>query len=454
MLSDKNAYLFEENNVFLSFLRLSVPTMIGQIILVIYNMADTFFIGMTGSDFKLTAVTVCMPAFMFLSAISNLFGVGGSSVIARALGAGRQDEAEAASGFAFWGCVSMTLGYSLLTALFIHPFIDLLGGGNSVVHADAQAYLIVTVVIGGFFTALNTLLAHLIRGLGSSIHASIGIALGGILNIALDPLFMFRILPTGREVLGAGVATALSNVAACAYFAAVIMIKRRDLSVLQFRFRAGLFEGEMPKAILINGLPAALMTFFENVSYAVLDRLMYSAGMACQAGIGVAKKINMLAHCMVRGTAQGALPLIAYNYGSKNYKRMRGAVMSSIATSVALSTACMAAYLIFSEPLVGLFIVGRSHSAVYAASFLRILCLGCPFSGAAYAVISFYQALGQSRRSFILATLRKGLIDIPAMFILGALIPVYGIVWATPLADVLCCAAAVYLFLGTLRSLK
>ena len=216
-MKEREKTLFEDVPVLEAIFKLAVPTVVGQIILVLYNMADTFFIGLTGSDAMITAATVCMPAFMFLQAISNLFGVGGASVISRALGARDLQRAKDTASFAFWGCAALTLVYSLGAWLFAGPFVDLLGGSNPLVHDYAVEYLTCTVVIGGLATSLNALLAHLVRSEGRSLQASIGVALGGVMNIALDPLFMFVLLPRGYETLGAAIATALSNAIALVF---------------------------------------------------------------------------------------------------------------------------------------------------------------------------------------------------------------------------------------------
>ena len=442
--------LFEKKPVTEAILRLALPTIIGQIILVVYNMADTFFVGLTGSDSMITAVTVCMPAFMFLSAISNLFGVGGASVISRALGKQNPERAASAAAFCFWGCILVTVLYAVGAYVFRHTFLNLLGGSNLLVHGYAEKYLICTVVLGGLPAAMSTLCSHLIRSEGRATQASVGIAMGGILNIALDPLFMFVILPEGQETFGAALATAVSNTAALIYFA-VILMKGRKHSVLSFRLGRASFKDGIPKDVLSTGLPACLMTLFENISYAILDNLMALYGTAVQAGIGVAKKVNMLAHCMVRGMSQGVLPLIGYNYAANQHKRMRQSILLSTTFSVGLAALCMAACLLFSNTLIGIFIQHESISLEFGAKFLRILCIGAPLSACAYAFISFFQAVGKGRTSFILAILRKGILDIPLMYLLRKLFSVFGIVWATPIADTVCAAAAIVMFVGFLR---
>ena len=448
--STREKYLFEKASVFEAILKLAFPTVIGQIILVIYNMADTFFVGLAGSDEKLTAVTVCMPAFMFLSAISNLFGVGGSSVISRSLGSKNPERAKGAASFAIWGCMAVTLLYALLAFLFSDLFVNLLGGSDPSVHAYASEYLLVTVVLGGFGTSMNTLLGHLVRSEGRSLHASIGIALGGILNIGLDPLFMFVLLPEGCETLGAAVATALSNLIALVYFI-VVIARIRGKSVISFKMRTEKWSSGMISDLLMTGLPACLMTLFENISYAILDNLISSAGVVIQAGIGVAKKVNMLAHCIVRGMTQGVLPLIGYSFAAGNIKRMRTTVLTSTTLSVVMASLCMTASLLFSRTLVGLFIHNNPESLAAGARFLRILALGGPFSACAYAFISFFQAVGRGKRSFILAIMRKGLIDIPMMFALSAALGCVSCVWATPVTDMICCGVAIFFFVTFMK---
>ena len=450
MQAIKDRELFEERPVASAILHLAFPAVVGQIVLVVYNLADTFFIGLTGDEAMLTAVTLCLPALMFLSAIANLFGVGGASVISRALGMHERERARATSAFSLWGCIAVTGAYTLVVFLLLDGFVDLLGGTNPLVHGHSTSYLMCTVVLGGLATSLNMLLAHLVRAEGRSFEASAGIALGGVMNIALDPLFMFILLPAGNEALGAAIATALSNVIAASYFLILILFRMRGCTVLSFRLTRASFENRIPGEVFCAGLPACLMTLLENVSYAVLDKLMSLCGMSMQAGIGVAKKVNMLAHCIVRGIAQGALPLIGYNYAARQYARMRQAVLLAAALAITAACLCTGVSLTFSRQLIGIFISPDSAANAYGASFLRILCLGGPFSAMAYTIISFFQATGEGGKSFSLAIMRKGVIDMPMMFILGSMMPVYGIVWATPIADVFCCAASAVLIVSFL----
>ena len=436
--------IFECQRTLPAVLRLGLPTIAGQVILVLYNLADTFFIGLTENDAKLISVTVCMPAFMVLSAIANLFGVGGTSAISRAFGKKDEGRAGQSGAFALWGAAVVTLLYCLLIWLLADPIVDLLGGAHRDVHASAKTYLLVTVALGGFCTTGSNLLAHLIRTEGNAAISGIGIILGGLLNIGLDPLFMFVLLPAGQEVFGAALATALANLLSFLYFLLALAWIRRKGSRLRFFANFNFLRNGVPREVMSTGLSACLMTLFENVSYAILGANMAHWGVAAQAGIGVAKKVNMLAHCAVRGIAQGVLPLLAYAYASGNRARMKNVLRISITASVSVSALLMGANLLLSRQLVGLFLPA-GESKDFSAAFLRILCLGCPFSALGYTIISFFQAVNQGGKSFLLASLRKGAIDIPLMFLLQTAFGASGLVMATPLADLLCCCAAALL---------
>lgn len=441
-----NTEIFENDSVSKALLKLALPTVLGQVIIVLYNMADTFFIGRTNNNEMITAVTLCMPAFMFISAIANLFGVGGSSVISRALGKGNRDRAEYTSAFAFWGCAVTSVLYSLFVLLFIDYFVNFLGGFNPEVHSFACEYLKWTVVIGGLFTGLASLLSHLIRSEGNAIHASLGVILGGFVNIILDPIFMFVIMDPGNEVLGAALATMVSNFISFVYFMIIIAIARKRNSIVSLKLTIHSFEWEIPKRVLGAGIPACVMTLAENISYSILDNLLSAYGTAVQAGIGVAKKINMLAHSIVRGITQGALPYIGYNYSAGKRVKTKKIVLMTVYMAVGTAVVCTVGMFFFSHSFINIFLFDGNPSQNYGILFLRILCLGAPFSAVAYTFISFFQAVGHGGISFILALLRKGLLDIPMMYILNYFVVVYGVVIATPITDVICCLTAVILF--------
>ena len=456
----KQLEVFEKATYLKAILKLSLPSIIGQLILVIYNLADTFFIGLAsnnnyfvsrGLDNALIAgVTICMPVFMIITAISNLFGIGAASVMSRSMGKDNYERARNASRFAVWGCLITTLVYCLIVLFTKNPIAMFLGGNDKDVASFAEPYILITVVCCGVPTAINTLLSHLFRGEGKSLHASIGIVLGGLLNVALDPLFIFVLFPIEKAAIAAALATGISNCVALLYYLITYFITRKNL-VISFKFKKKMFNEGVPCECLLIGLPACLMTLCENISYMILDRLMATVSTdpivakAALAGIGAAKKVNMFAHSVVRGMTQGVLPLIGYNKASGNRHRMRMIVYISGGISLGIAIICMTLNITLATPLTEIFL-HEPQSIQYGADFLKILSIGAPFSAIAYSVISFFQAVGKPWRSLILALLRKGILDIPLMFILRIAIPTYGIVWATPIADIACCVVAIILF--------
>lgn len=450
-VSERQREVFERMPVARAVATLALPTVISQIILVIYNVADTYFVGQRGDAGMVAAVTLCMPAFMFLTAIANLFGVGGASLISRALGAGQEERARAASAFAFWGCLAVTFFYSLATLLFGEAFSRLLGADEQTLPYVRQ-YLFFVVTLGGLPAALSSVLAHLVRSEGRAGEASFGMSLGGLLNIALDPLCIFFLFPRGKEVMAVAVATMASNLIAAAYFL-FAMWRQRKSSLLSLCPAQPMLQDGIPGEVLTVGLPACLMTFLENLSYVILDNLMAAVGAAALAGIGIAKKLNMLAHSIVRGMSQGTMPLIGYNYASGNHRRMKRSILTTGTSSVCFALLCMASMLLFGRQMTALFIQDPETTR-YGAAFLHILSLGAPLSACAYTFITFFEATGHKDRALLLAVLRKGALDIPLMYLLRLLIPVYGIVWATPAADCAACVVSVVLFVRFIRQLR
>lgn len=470
-LDAKKKDLFENKPVLKAIFSLAIPSIIGQLILVIYNMTDTFFIGQASrlidpalSSELVAGVTICMPVYMILTAISNLFGIGAASVISRSLGKNNPWRAKNSSRFAFWACLFTTLFYCLLVLLISGPLASFLSGNAPATAEFAKQYIIYCVVVFGVPTALNTLFSHLMRAQGKSLHASIGIVIGGLLNCALDPLFMFVFFKIEDAAIAAALATGVSNTIALIYYL-VLFYYSRKTSVISLKFSKKAFSEGIPLEVMEIGLPACLMTLCENISYMILDNLVgtviiakevseetLASSAAALAGVGVAKKINMFAHSVVRGMSQGVLPLIGYNKSSGNRKRMKQIVYTSGSISLVVALMCMVVSLIFARPLSQIF-VHEQEAISRAAEFLGILCIGAPFSAIAYTVISFFQAVGKAWRSLLLALLRKGILDIPMMYIFYAISissnNVYGpelIIWATPIADMACFALSLVLF--------
>lgn len=454
MEQNNKTKIFEEYSIPKAFISLAIPTIISQIIMIIYNYADTWFLGQTKNEDAVAALSVVMPVFIIMNALASLFGIGGSSLIARYLG--RKDPEKARSVFAFslWGSVAVSILYSLVILIFAKPIIYAVGGSDETYEYIYQ-YALITMIIGSIPTILNNVFGHLVRAVGASKEASIGMGIGGLLNIILDPLFMFVILPKGNEVVGAAIATMLSNVVSTVFFT-IYILKHKEIEVFTLNPKDVSFKHSIPKEVLFIGFPAALSTTLAMVSNIFANTLVKGAvstelESASLGGLGVAKKINTLAFNICMGITQGMLPFIAYNYAAQNQKRMKKGIAFMFATAISFSLVAITVFQIFTRQLVSFFLPGQENSIYYGVEFLHIIEVAVPLCSICFATNTVFQATGKKVYSFILSILRKGVLDIPLMFILVNKIGELGVLWATPIAESISVFVALGLLLTFLR---
>lgn len=295
---------------------------------------------------------------------------------------------------------------------------------------------------------MNACLAHLVRAEGYSKEASFGVALGGILNIILDPVLIF---PLKLGVTGAAVATMLSNVIAMTYFIFVLH-KNSERTVIKFSLKNYSMQ-EIPKEILLVGFPSFVMMLMGVLSNTVLNKIVVSYSNQAIAGMGIAKKIDMLAFAIANGMTQGVLPLIGYNYAANKWKRMRSVIKTAFIYSVAVALAGAVLLFVCAVPVVKGFI-DDAETVAYGQHFLRIICITCPAVSVTMMIISVFQATGQKTRPMVLALLRKGGLDVPFMFLMNAVAGADGIPWATPIADSLAMGMALVLFIPYRKQLR
>ena len=427
MKTDKTE-LFEKTPVTRAVLALVVPTVLSQIITVIYNMADTFFIGQLNDANQVAAASFALPLFLLTTGMANLFGIGGASLISRSLGLGDAEKARKTSAFCIWTAAAVALVYGLVIFAFRGVLLPLIGT-DEYTFGYCDSYLFWTLTVGAIPTVLNAALAHLVRAEGYSGQASFGVALGGVLNILLDPVFIFGF---HLEITGAAVATMLSNLIAMLYFVILILVKRGKFH-LTLNPRYYTVSDGIPKEVLMVGLPSAIMNLMGIFSNIVLNKLLVHYSNAAVAGIGIAKKIDMLAFAIANGLSQGVIPLIGYNYSAKNIKRMRSAIKVTLILSLAVTT--VGAVLLFTcaNPLVRAFI-DDAETVRYGSMFQRIICITGPFTAITTVIISIFQSVGQKGKPLVLSMLRKGGLDVPFMFLLDSLAGANAIAWATPIA--------------------
>ena len=362
--------------------------------------------------------------------------------IARALG--RQDEegARRIAAVSLAGGLLSALLFSAVFRLLADPVLHLCGATEAT-YAAAYGYAKWVVILGGPFTILNTLLANLVRAEGGAGAAAFGVSFGGVLNILLDPLF---VLPQflGLGAVGAGMATALSNGAAVACFA-VYLVRRRGATYLNLLPANLRYAAQYLRPILAIGFPSALQYALTVVATAAQADFVSQYPTEAVAALGIVKKLDQLPLYFSIGVSNGLLPLLAYNHAAGNHHRRAQAFRIGSLMSFGFAVLCLVCYEAFATPLVSLFIADAA-TVRYGAVFLRCMVTAMPMMALCYPMIIQFQAMGRARESLVCSILRKGVLDIPLLYLMDALFPLYGCMWVQPIVDAISLAAALWFY--------
>ena len=432
---EEKTEIFETMPIRRAAMTLVVPTVISQLVMLVYNMADTWYIGQTGDPYQVAAVTVTYPIFMMMNALANLFGIGGSSLISRMLGAGEQEKTGAVAAFSLWAAGGITLCYSLICLVLDRHFLTILGTDAGTL-PYAQAYLFWTVVIGGIPTVLNMVLANIVRGQGDARIASIGMSLGGVLNMVMDPVFIFTM---GMGVAGAALSTCLSNTVSL-IFLVIYVVRHRKSSLVVIPALPRWVTWSTQKDIYSIGTPAALQILLAAVSNAVLLRLISAYPVAATSGMGVMQKVESIPFQAIMGISSGVLPLIAYNFASGNRERMHQAVLFALTRGIACACISFLLCEIFAPAIVRFF-VDDAGSVAYGAEFVRLRTLALPFITVEFMLIAVFQGIGGAKQALFLSLFRKGILDLPLMVLFNLIWPMYGLMLVQPIME--CCGVII-----------
>lgn len=450
MENDEKIELFENIPVRKAVMKLSVPTVLSSLVMVIYNLADTYFVGMLNNPIENSAVTLAAPLLLAFNAVNNLFGVGSSSMMSRALGRKNFDTVYRSSAFGFYCAVISGALFSLLYTLLHMPLLTILGADSETAVATQQ-YLKWTVGFGAVPAILNVVLAYLVRAEGASLHASVGTMSGCILNIILDPFFVLpQFLDMGAA--GAGLATFISNCFACIYFFILLFVKRKSTYVC-INPKMFTLNKKIVSGVFAVGIPAAIQNLLNVTGMTVLNNFTAAFGSSAVAAMGIAQKINMIPMQVALGFSQGIMPLISYSYASKNVKRMKKALVFSSEISIGFLLMATIGFYIFSGGLISMFMQNEAIVA-YGSKFLRGMCLSLPFLCMDFIAVGVFQACGMGKKSLIFAIMRKIVLEIPALFLLNYLYPLYGLAYAQTVSEIILAAAAVITLVSLFKKLK
>lgn len=432
MTSERLA-LFETEKISSAILKLALPTVLSSLVMTLYSLADTFFVGMLNNSVQNAAVTLSAPVLLAFNAVNNLFGVGGSSMISRALGRKDYETAYKSSAFSFYFAIIAGLLFSSLAFFFNDGLLVLIGADSTTMEAT-RAYLQWTVVLGAVPSILNVVMAYLVRAEGSAMHASIGTMTGCLLNIILDPVFVLpQFLGMGAE--GAGLATFISNCIAVIYFLILNFVKRKDTYV-SLDIRRISLQRFVVLGVCAVGIPASVQNLLNVTGMTLLNNFTSVYGADAVAAMGITQRLNNVPFSIANGFSQGLMPLVSYNFASGNYKRMKDGIVFSAKVIITGLIAIAFAYFLFSDFFISIFM--NNESVVeYGTRFLHGFCLGIPFLGVDFLALAVFQAVGKGFFSFMFAITRKIILEIPAIIVLNILFPLYGLAYSQFFAEII-----------------
>ncbi|MBR0381002.1 MAG: MATE family efflux transporter [Eubacterium sp.] len=439
---DQRIYILSREKPVRAVVRMGVPLIAGMMIMVLYNLVDTFFIGLLHDDYQLAAVNLAYPVMMISIAVSNMTGTGASSLIARSLGAKKREQAERTltSGF-----VLTVVNSSMVAAaglIFLSPIVRALGAGANTMVYTRQYVMII--LLGSLFTMGNYTFGQLLRSEGSVRQSVLGMVVGTLVNVVLDPLFIFVF---GLEIRGAAIATILGN-ASGMLVSLWYYVSRRTLlkpSVRYIRPVAAVY-----REIFWVGIPASLETLLTSAAYIVNNNLAVAYGELTVAAMGIAQKILSPGSYVYQGFAAGNQPLMGYNYGAGNYRRMREILKAGLMVVTGTELVIMLVCGVFAPRLVGIFSVSPEVIATGSRA-LRNLMWILPFVGSVSMCRISFQAMGMPQYAFGITVVRQLILYIPLLLTLNRVFGFGGLIKAQPATELIMMIVSISLLLWKIR---
>lgn len=405
---------------------MAIPSVISSLVTVVYNMADTFFVGQTGDPLQVAAVSLTNPIFILFMAFANMFGMGGSAVASMALGEQNQKRMKQVSAFITYASLAVGILFALVLVGFMQPILSIFGA-NEETYALARGYVF-HISYGAPFIIWSAAASFVVRSEGASKEAMIGSMIGTIANIVLDP-----VLISGFHLgaAGAAVATTLGNILASLYYLWYFVKKSNDFSIgiRNFTCRYGIFSG-----ICSCGLPTAIFSTLMSVSTIVLNQILVAYGNAPVAAIGIVFKANMFITFLQMGLANGVQPLLGYNFGSGDKKRFQDIAAYTKKCCIVIGILATLLFFVFRRQIIGLFIQDE-EVIMYGVRMLIAYMLSGPVIGILFMNMNCMQSVGKAFWATILSVLRQGVLLIPLLFLLNALGGLTGVIYGQALTD-------------------
>ncbi|MBQ7196056.1 MAG: MATE family efflux transporter [Synergistaceae bacterium] len=405
-----------------------IPAIIVEIMILIYNLADTFFISQTDDPYQIAAVSLASPVFMMLITVGIIFMAGGMSCISRALGSGDKKRADSLASFCVWTGIAVGVLLTLIFMIFIGDILRAIGAS---IYTIVPAYSYLSIVMTSApFVLFSMACSGILRADNHPREAMNGQIIGNVLNIILDPIM---ILYLDWGITGAAIATVLGMVAGAAYYIGYFLAGQSSLSIHVKNFR---FNKAISLSILAIGIPACLDPFLMSISQMIMNSLMSAFGDMPVAAAGVSMRIEQIATLIAMGCGQGVQPLLGFCVGAKDWDRYRGILKFALQIAISISLFMVALCYVFTGRIVRMFLANEEAFG-YAVNFLRIKLTSSVLFAIFFIFINALQAMGAAKASFILSVCRQCALYVPLLFIMNYLMGAYGIVWALPIAELL-----------------
>ena len=448
----KNIDVFEKDPIPKAVFKLALPTVLSMIVAVFYNMVDTFFVGRTGDPNQVAAVSVATPVFLFFMAAGNIFGMGGSSFLSRALGEKQYDKAKKISSFCLYAGFATGVIGAILMLTFMAQILNAVGTSENT-FGFAKSYLS-WIAYGGPAIVISTAFTNLIRGEGAAQSSMKGMMAGTVANIILDPIFIldsFLGIPClGLGVAGAAIATVIGNLVSILFYFIHVCKPGSvlTLSPKYFAIRNGILKG-----VLLIGLPASITNILMSLSNILMNTFLVTYGDVAVAGMGIAMKANMLVDFVQLGLGAGVQPLVGYNFGARNFRRMKDTMKFAVLCNTVAGLILTAAYFVFTRQIVSVFI-GDEAVIEMGMKMLRALMYSSSFLGILFVLNFSFQAMGKAKESLALAISRQGFVFVPCTIIMNKLIGLEGLILSQPIADIVSIFIALTMFMFMNKDFK
>ena len=430
--------LFDTKHLYRSYFKMAFPVVLGLVVTLIYNLADTFFIAQTNDTNLIAGVSLCSPVFTALMAFGNIYGQGGSSLISRMLGKQDADGVKRVSSFCFYIAMVTGVVLAIVMSVFHKPILSLLGADADTLPHAFDYYIVL--VLCAPIMVLSFIHSSLVRCEGMSTESMIGTVIGAVINIILDPILISAF---GMGAMGAAIATVIGYLCSVLYFLWLLHKKSRCLSVNPAQCRV---EGDELRQILGVGVTAALSNLMQSLCVIVMNQFLLPYGNDKIAAMGIVLKINMIAQLVLTGFAFGGVPLFGYLYGAGKRSDMKKLVRFCICFLSVFSLVLTAILCLFAAPLMSVFLKDTAMIAA-GAEMLRWQAVSTVFAGIVLLLTVLFQSTGKVAPSFVLSISRQGVVFVAALLVCVKLFAYNGVLMGQAVADVVSAIIAVLLLL-------